>query len=952
MLPSDKNAPLASSPLIAGAPAPETAPVLAPWQVEAVALTVEDALALLPRLAGEMVRPGIFIAHDLKFWSHALNFAASLVARQQFLPGIVGESEHRACWSPVFTGPDQEYLAHLAQAMPHACRAVVTDEETAMAGSFAARSLLEAYISVIVDHLVRSSQPASSLRPVLNSLHERWLQALKSSDDAIKGDAGELQSLAGQVSDWQRSARILEEAPWRLCFRLQEPAGENDDAWEISYLLQAREDPSLLVPAGLVWRGRGVRAAKLLAKGSGVKEYLLRALGQAATLSPLVEASLGETTPDGSVVDTQGAFDFLESQVPLLEQAGFGVQLPGWWMRKAKPRITARAKVTSPKMQAEGSLTLNRVVQFDWELALGGEKLTLQELEELASLKTPLVQLRGQWVQLNAEEIGRALDFWKKNARGVASVHGLVQMTLGSSQADGIPVEEVQADGWIGELLAQLQGTAAFEEMPVAQGFAGQLRPYQQRGYSWLCFLQRWGLGACLADDMGLGKTPTTLAFLQREWENTPPDERRPVLLVCPTSVIANWQREAARFTPELPVLVHHGLGRGKGAAFKKQAKQQAVVLSSYALLHRDYEILNQVQWSGVVLDEAQNIKNSETKQAKAARSLDVAWRVALTGTPVENNVGDLWSLMEFLNPGFLGGHTQFKRQFFAPIQTGSDPEAAVRLQKLTRPFVLRRLKTDKAIITDLPEKMEMKVFCPLTKEQASLYAAVVKDAELQLKEADGIARRGLILATLTKLKQVCNHPAQFLGDNSAINGRSGKLARLMEMLEEVLGVGERALIFTQFREMGEIIQRHFQENFGREAIFLHGGVRKKSRDGMVERFQSEKDAPPVFILSLKAGGVGLNLTNANHVFHFDRWWNPAVENQATDRAFRIGQTRNVQVHKFLCAGTLEEKIDDMIESKQKVAEQIVGTGESWLTELSTNELKELFALRADAVSE
>jgi len=431
--------------------------------------------------------------------------------------------------------------------------------------------------------------------------------------------------------------------------------------------------------------------------------------------------------------------------------------------------------------------------------------------------------------------------------------------------------------------------------------------------------------------------------------------------VICPTSVVNNWQKEATRFTPDLPVLVHHGLARTKGAAFKKSVRKQAIVISSYALLNRDIDLFREVEWAGIILDEAQNVKNPETRQSKAARSLRAETRIALTGTPVENNVGDLWSIMEFLNPGYLGTQAEFKRSYFIPIQANREPEAATRLKQLTGPFILRRLKTDRSIITDLPQKQEMKVYCTLTKEQASLYAAVVKDAETALTQSEGIQRKGVVLATISKLKQVCNHPAQFLGDHSAIQGRSGKLTRLTEMLEEMLTVGDRALIFTQFSEMGALLQRHLQETFGREVLFLHGGVSKKRRDQMVSRFQPEgvarengpgvkEDRPPIFILSLKAGGTGLNLTQANHVFHFDRWWNPAVENQATDRAFRIGQTKNVQVHKYLCAGTLEEKIDEMIERKKEVAEQVVGTGEGWLTELSNEQLKELFTLRAEAV--
>jgi SNF2 family DNA or RNA helicase len=447
---------------------------------------------------------------------------------------------------------------------------------------------------------------------------------------------------------------------------------------------------------------------------------------------------------------------------------------------------------------------------------------------------------------------------------------------------------------------------------------------------------------------MGLGKTIQALALIQRDWEA---NGRQPVLLICPTSVVGNWQKEAARFCPELPVLVHHGGARVKGEAFQNTAGRHAIVVSSYALLHRDLESFQTVPWAGIILDEAQNIKNPETRQARAARSLPAGYRIAMTGTPVENNVGDLWSVMEYLNSGFLGSREEFRRRFFVPIQALRDPDAAERLKRLTAPFILRRLKTDRSIIADLPEKMEMKVFCTLTREQASLYKAVVAEAEQAMESVEGIQRKGLILATLSKLKQVCNHPAQFLGDNSAIEGRSGKLTRLAEMLEEILEVGDRALVFSQFSEMGELLRRHLQEAFGQEVLFLHGAVPKKKRDEMVERFQ-DAAGPRIFVLSLKAGGTGLNLTSANHVFHFDRWWNPAVENQATDRAFRIGQRRNVQVHKFLCAGTLEEKIDEMIENKKDIAAKVVGTGEGWLTELSTRELKELFALRGEAIGD
>jgi SNF2 family DNA or RNA helicase len=467
-------------------------------------------------------------------------------------------------------------------------------------------------------------------------------------------------------------------------------------------------------------------------------------------------------------------------------------------------------------------------------------------------------------------------------------------------------------------------------------------------GLAWLVFLRQWGLGACLADDMGLGKTIQLIALLLHERINAQP---RPALLICPTSVVGNWQRELTRFAPDLRVLIHHGALRKKDD-LSKQAARHDVVISSYALLHRDEKHLSGVEWSDVILDEAQNIKNPSTKQAQAARKLTAQWRVALTGTPVENRLTELWSIFQFLNPGYLGSQQDFLNRLARPIERGGDEAATQQLKSLVGPFILRRVKTDPAVISDLPEKNEMKVYCSLTKEQATLYQAVVEDSLFKIQEAEGIDRRGVILGTLMKLKQVCNHPAQFLGDGSTLANRSGKLMRLTEMLEEARTVRDHALVFTQFAAMGSLLKTYLQDAFGEEVFFLHGGTPMKARTKMVETFQNDPHSPLIFILSIKAGGTGLNLTRANHVFHFDRWWNPAVENQATDRAFRIGQTKNVQVHKYLCAGTFEEKIDDMIERKQALAESIVGTSEGWITELSTDQLKDLFALRKEAVGD
>jgi SNF2 family DNA or RNA helicase len=443
---------------------------------------------------------------------------------------------------------------------------------------------------------------------------------------------------------------------------------------------------------------------------------------------------------------------------------------------------------------------------------------------------------------------------------------------------------------------------------------------------------------------MGLGKTAQVIALLL-----TRPSA--PSLVVCPTSVVGNWRHELGRFAPDLRVLVHHGPGRAAEEEFVLQARQHDVVLSTYSLLHRDEATLSKVRWEGLILDEAQNVKNASTRAAQAARALSSRWRVALTGTPVENRLSDLWSIFHTINPGYLGSAEEFRREFALPIERASDADATGRLKSLTRPFILRRLKTE--VLDDLPAKQEMKVYTSLTREQATLYEAVLQDTMRQIAESEGMQRRGLILSLLTRLKQVCNHPALLLHDGSPLHGRSGKLARLGEMLEEVVASDERALVFTQYAEMGRMLVDYLRETLDRDVLFLHGGTPIADRDRLVSEFQHDAHGPPVFILSLKAGGTGLNLTRANHVFHFDRWWNPAVENQATDRAFRIGQTRNVQVHKYVCAGTFEETLDDLIERKVALAESIVGTSEAWITEMSTDDLQRLFRLRRDdAVAE
>lgn len=980
-LPSTKLGPVPSNRLLHDVEYAGKTIHLRPWRVSATLLAGQEAATALANCTGKQtLARGVLLGHDLAYWAEMLRFAGALVARQRYLPGVrmVG-GHYRAVWEPVITAEEQPRFAAFASAMPPSARALTKSDDKAPP-STAAASVLRAFLIDMVDALVRSAIPqalsnkknqastsgtlrASWSQPAAESVHDAWLAALRSPDGRIDWPQKDVEGLKSTLARWKRPITVLSKSPVRLCFRLEEPVNddaalgnalpvsplEGDSAWRVSYLLHPHDDRSLLLPIRDLWSGPKKRASIVKHLGADAREYVLSALGQASGISPEIAASLKDAAPEGYSLDVQGAHSFLTHTSLALEQAGFGVMLPSWWTSKgAKLRPVIQSRAASPKLRSSSGLSLDTIVEFDWQVSLGGESITYKDLLALARLKVPLVQVRGQWVEVNSQEILAAADFWKKNSKNAAPARDILRMALGGEDApQGFAFGGVQSSGWLSELLDQLEGRTPCAELQPPAEFGGTLRPYQARGFSWLAFLQQWGLGACLADDMGLGKTIQTLALLQRLWSS---GKKMPSLLICPTSVVNNWAREAEKFTPELPVMVHHGLERKKGAAFRRLASAQALVISSYGLLQRDVEALKEIAWGGVILDEAQNIKNPGTKQARAARAIPAAYRIALTGTPVENNVGDLWSLMDFLNPGLLGNQQEFRKRFFMPIQTGRDPEAVTRLKRLTAPFLLRRLKTDTSIISDLPDKVEMKEFCPLTREQASLYAAVLEDLKRTLYEVDGIQRKGVILATLARLKQVCNHPAHFLGDNSAIDGRSGKLARLTEMLEEVLTVGDRALIFTQFREMGDILRAHLQDTLGREVLFLHGGVTRKARDRMIERFQDDAQAPPIFILSLKAGSTGLNLTAANHVFHYDRWWNPAVENQATDRAFRIGQHRNVLVHKFVCSGTLEEKIDAMIERKKEISDAVVGVGEAWLTELSNQELRDLFALRENAL--
>ena len=1429
-LPSTSKAPAHSPELLVDEPF-DGALSLKWWDVETITFAAGLSLDMLLALP-ENPPYGVAYSSSLRFWMTVATFTFELITKQAYLPTLQEIKQGRtmlyqALWKAFLSQEDTQRVRILAQAMPPLCWSFLPAGEKKASQVF---EIVQKFLDQSIDAFVRESVPGNALVSSRTgrktaTLPEQWLRSLTSKNTTLTGPPGELQQFSKSLAAWLETLQpVTENAPFRTCFRLDTPETE-EQAWHISFHLQANDDRSLLVPADDVWQVRSDTLTFLNHKFENPQERLLTDLGRASRLFPILEESLKAAHPRELALNTEEAYAFLRQSAPLLEQSGFGVLVPPWWSKSsARLKVKLKLKPKSGSAVSLGLVGLDSIVMYDWNAAVGESELTDEEFSRLVNLKTPLVQVRGQWVELRPEEIEAAISFFqKKRRRGEMKLGEALGLGLGQGMSEtGLQVAEVEGEGWVNDLLDGLKQNVNLDTIEVPTTLHGTLRPYQLKGVSWLAFLKQFGLGACLADDMGMGKclskdsliavngtlqkaediwqqyagettsdgignwanpkqellvnsidevtgkiVQTSIKHLYRqqvsenlhtirledgsnvtitaahklltdkgwtndlnvgdyvcvpaklEWQgkaedpdlvkflawqiaegyehddtsalsitqkdvlvlnelqtillrmkgkygievNKPsiciPRDRaaylrltsvsyrrflntrgyvwgmlskdkripdfimqadltciriflqnffqaeasvvsgtrsveistasqliiqqlsyllrrfgiwmristkqkratngtgisrpywfgviggnaarkfyqqigfagnekqgrlekicefvsntnvegipasdivartialtklpirhfgmptvytygsqqfssaslrkvisafdsilsgesehlyremygankskwttqtliayeqldkqslfltrnklqqladqevyycrikaienvqyegwvydfevekhhnfvannilchntvqlitlllhdrekqqrtsllRPTLLICPMSIVGNWQRELQKFAPSLKVMVHHGMERLSGQAFINEVEKHDIVVTTYSLALRDKEHLAPITWEQVVIDEAQNIKNESAKQTQAIKKLDANYKIALTGTPVENRLSELWSIMEFLNPGYLGSGTEFHKNFANPIERYHNAERADALKRLTQPFILRRLKTDKAIIQDLPDKMEMKVFCNLTQEQASLYEAVVKEMLERIEEADGIERKGLVLATLTKLKQVCNHPAHFMGDGSRLELRSGKLNRLEEMLEEVIATGDKALIFTQFAEMGGLLRIELQERLGREVLFLHGGTQKKQRDIMVQRFQEERRGSPLFILSLKAGGVGLNLTAANHVFHFDRWWNPAVENQATDRAFRIGQKKNVQVHKFVCVGTLEERIDQMIEQKKELAESIVGSGENWLTEMSTSQLKELFALSREAVGE
>ncbi len=915
--------------------------------VPAVPLGASAALSLLCR--PDLVTGDVAVGESLQHAQELVTVALRLAASGRMLPSLrVVNGSAVARWEPAPTADDEESLAGFAATQPWQIRAADQPARDP-------REVLDELLCVLLDEQARTALTGHrSERPGGSPVIWRWLEAL-ADPSGITPMLPTTYAVTADIEQWWHSSAPGHERAV-LCLRITDTGLSPDEEpdgprWAVEAGLADAAVPETFHTAAEV---RASTGALRLRRGpvADPRALLDASLTAAARVWPELAALHGSHPVDRLVLAAPDLADALRRHGPRLERLGVLVRAPRWMRDPA--RLAARLQVDSgeaPPWTGSGFGT-SALVDYSWQVTLDGSDLTQAELALLARARGPFVRVRDQWFSLTDRDRAAAATLLERpstDGRRVPIVDALhAALTAGDEQVD-LPFDGMAATGWVAQLL---DGAIDLTLVPIDSptGFTGVLRPYQLRGLAWLAFLERLALGACLADDMGLGKTIQLLALLAAEREHDDDAKPGPTLLVCPMSVVGNWQHESARFTPDLRVYVHHGPGRVESAELAGRDDIDLVV-TSYGVLARDVEGLAADDWWRVVLDEAQAIKNPTTAQAQAVRRLRAPRRVALTGTPIENRLAELHSIMRFLNPGLLGTSAGFQRRFAIPIERSGDETARASLRALTQPFVLRRRKTDAGILDELPPKQEMKVYCNLTREQAALYRTLVDRLLSGVDQTVGMARRGMVLATLTKLKQVCNHPAHLLADGSPLAGRSGKLALLEEVLEEALGIGEKAVVFTQYAQLAHLLAPYLTERLGAEVAVFHGGLSRSARDALRLRFD-DPAGPPVLMASLRAGGVGINLTAANHVVHLDRWWNPAVERQATDRTHRIGQTKTVQVRTFICTGTLEERIDALLEQKAALAETIVGTDESWLTELSTRDLRDLLTLSTDAVSE
>jgi hypothetical protein len=897
------------------------------------------------------------LSPSLAWFAALTRFAVEVVRSGRVAPEVADEGPFTvARWRPALSDSETDALRHAAAVAPAICR------NGSEAGT-------EAIVAALVDGFGRAVLHSRGWKPALGRQRSADVQAVRAvfaalakPDPVVRTGTDEFHTAVAELEQaLARHRRQLGGEPVvRPRVRLTLP-DDARDPWLVELELVDEANPGRWCRAADVWSA-DARATDLAGTAAhlGVLADEVRALAAAITDVPGLDDVAAAAEPAGAELDLETAAEFLDIAPHVLAERQIELIGPEHLVRaNVRVRGTARAAPADDRQSRFGKEAL-----VAWSAVIDDTPISVADLARAEAAGVSLMRTGHRWVRIDPAGLRRARELLDEHLARDERVGAVALLQLASGESpDGETAIELVTDGppdgepigaaypeWVAALLAGLPDER-IDEAKESPEFQGELRHYQRRGLAWMQFLAELGLGGCLADDMGLGKTATTLAHLV--------ERPGPHLVVCPLSVVHNWESEARRFTPGMRTMVHHGSGRQtstdgmlSGFGLGQPNGPADLVITTYGLLPRDLDALAAIQWNNVVLDEAQMVKNATTKAARAVRRLPATQKLALTGTPVENRLSELWAILDAVNPGLLGSATRFRERYASPIERLQDPDAAARLRTLTAPFVLRRTKADRHLLPDLPDKIEQIAYAQLTREQATLYQHVVDQLLLDAKQLDGMARRGRVLAAITRLKQICNHPAHALKDGSRLEGRSGKLNRFDELITELLdtslGYGhERALVFTQFREMGDLLQRHLHARYGLDAAFLHGGVSRGGRDRMVAEFQTGVGAP-LLLVSLKAGGTGLNLTAASQVIHYDRWWNPAVEDQATDRAWRLGQQRTVNVHKLVCQGTVEERIGQVIDDKRALADAVIGTGEGWISELATDELAELVRLDAD----
>ena len=849
-----------------------------------------------------------------------------------------------AFWAATLDAPIEQHLELIAAALPEVCAAAFDGD---------AEAAVHDLYPYAVDHIARARLRAANVRLVPSSRRARsaidlFLEGLAAPTPELPEHSG-YSAVERKLTKWVDDGLTqLNTAPWRVVLHLDE---REDNGLALQVWLQASDDATLSLPASLLWSESGDEVFAFM-RASDPRRALIRGLEPIEAALAEGGISFDEREPSEALLDPDRVRFFLRDAIPRLEELGVPVLLPSDWLRtSSKLRVNLRATTRRDvSARSSGLLGTAELASFDWRLAIGDSELSEEELQELVTAKDPFVQVGGRWHAVRRADVEKALRFLEQRRTGAGIVE-LVRAVSGlETDEAGLELGEVSLDETLDDLLHGGEDRH-FRPLPTPSAMKFGLFPFQERGHGWLRMLGDLRLGGILADDMGLGKTVQAIAMLLSEREEAGAEAFGPTLVVCPMSVARQWVAEIDKFGPSLRTHLHHGSDRLSGELLAAVARESDVVVTSYDIATRDVEDLCRVAWDRLLLDEAQDVKNPATKRARALRTIPARRRLAMTGTPIENRLQELWALMDIVNPGLVGSREWFERTFAGPIEMFGDERALSRLRSMVQPFILRRPKDADEVELELPPITVEKDYCKLTVEQAALYRATVDRWMPQIERHESnFNRRGAVLAMLGQLKQVCNHPEMVLHEGGALAGRSGKLERLVELLQAV-PAGDKSLVFTQYPGFSALVP-HLEERLGRSVGFFHGRLTARQRDELLASFVRE-DGPSVLVISIRAGGRGLNLPAANHVFHFDRWWNPAVEQQATDRVYRFGQRKPVFVHSLICTATLEERIDQLLESKKELAEKVIaGHSEDWLSELDIDAIREAVALSPDAYEE